>query len=133
MAETKTKGDLGQAIIVADLMKKGHKIAVPIGEDWRFDLIVYRDSKFERVQCKYTESDGRVIQVKTESTNNWVRIKYTKDDIDWIAVYDKTTDACYYLKSDMFSEGKSLIHLRLVPSKNNQIKAVHWAKDFLSF
>ena len=131
MAETKHKGDLAEAIIIAECIKRGYKVALPLGEDWRFDLIVLRHGNLERVQCKYTESDGNVIVVMCRSANNWGTIKYTSDDIDWIAVYDKTTDQCYFISSDFLGKiGRSMIKLRLTKPKNNQIKKVIWARDF---
>ena len=59
MATTKTKGDLAELMVATDLVRKGYKIAIPYGEDWDFDLIVCRDERLERVQVKYTQSDGR--------------------------------------------------------------------------
>lgn len=61
MAETKRKGDVGQSVIMAKIMLAGHKVAIPVGEDWRYDLIVLKDGKLQRVQCKYVTSDGDVV------------------------------------------------------------------------
>ena len=54
IAPLKAKGDLAEVMIAADLVRRGYKIAIPYGEDWDFDLIVCRDERLERVQCKYT-------------------------------------------------------------------------------
>jgi len=56
------------------------------------------------VQVKYTRSDGRVILVRCFSqslTSGKVRaIKaYTAQTVDWIAVYDDTTERCFYCPS----------------------------------
>ena len=77
-------------MIAADLIRRGYKIAIPYGEDWDFDLIVCRDERLERVQCKYTCSDGIVIYVRASSqslTNGKVRAikRYTARMIDWLA------------------------------------------------
>jgi hypothetical protein len=63
-------------MIAADLIRRGYKIAIPYGEDWDFDLIVCRDERLERVQCKYTCSNGIVVYVRASSqslTNRKVR------------------------------------------------------------
>jgi hypothetical protein len=131
MAETKRKGDLGEAMVMADVLKKGYKVAIPVGEDWKYDLIVLRGDKLERVQCKYTESNGEYIKVICRSCNNWSIIKYTPRDVDWMVVYDRTTDRCYYLPSSILGrKGRCLIQLRLTPTKNCQVRRVLWAKDF---
>ena len=55
-------------MIAADLVRRGYRIAIPYGEDWDFDLIVCRDEKLERVQCKHTRSHGEVVVVKCTPT-----------------------------------------------------------------
>jgi hypothetical protein len=129
MAETKRKGDLGEAMVMAEVLRRGYKVAIPVGEDWRYDLIVLRDNHLERLQCKYTESDGKTVVVKCRSTNNWRTVKYTSKDFDWLAVYDKTTEQCYFIPASRLGEGRATITLRLEPSRNGQSKKVLWAKD----
>lgn len=131
MAETKRKGDLGEAMVMADLLKRGYKIALPLGEDWRFDLIVERQGKLERVQCKYTESEGGKITARTQSCNNWNVHQYTEDEIDWLAIYDKVTEKCYYIPGSELGTGKASIYLRLDEPKNKQVQGIRWAKDYL--
>jgi Holliday junction resolvase-like predicted endonuclease len=58
MAPLKQKGDLAEMLVAADLVRRGYKVALPFGEDWDYDLIVDRDGRLERVQVKYTESNG---------------------------------------------------------------------------
>ena len=137
MAPTKTKGDLAELMVAADLVRKGYKIAIPYGEDSDFDLIVIRDERLERVQVKYTESDRSVIAVRCRShslTNGKVKQtkRYTSETIEWLAVYDRTTDRCYYLPSSMLGAGRDIIHLRLTPALNNQRRLIHFAEEFLT-
>jgi hypothetical protein len=125
-------------MVAADLMRRGHKIAFPYGEDWDYDLIVCRDERLERVQVKYTCSDGDVITVRSRSaslTNGKVKAYkyYTAETIDWLAVYDVTTDRCYYLPAAMLGTGMSMLHLRLSEARNNQRIGVRFARDFVDF
>lgn len=116
---------------MARIMLAGHKVAIPVGEDWRFDLIVLKDGKLLRVQCKYVTSDGDAITIPCRSCNNWSVKKYTPDEVDWIVAYDSTTDKCYYVPSSMLgANGRSTLRLRVTPPKNNQAKRVLYAKDF---
>jgi hypothetical protein len=92
-------------MIAADLIRRGYKIAIPYGEDWDFDLIVCRNERLERVQCEYTRSDGAVIIVRPRShslTNGKVRatMYYTAAMIEWLAVYDITTECCLLRPGD---------------------------------
>ncbi len=135
VASTKLKGDLAELKIAAHLLELGYRLALPYGEDWDYDLILIRGEAFERVQVKYASSDGFVIQVKCFShslTNGKVRRikRYTTNEIDWLAVWDSTTDRCFYVHSRMLGSGRSTIHLRLAPSRNGQRALTHDASDF---
>ena len=98
MGKTNAKGEIGEAMILADLQRQGHGIAIPFGHDLPFDLIVVRkeDGALEKVQCKYTTSNGRVVVANGRSSSAWVAHRYTRDEVDWIGVYDATTDRCFY-------------------------------------
>jgi hypothetical protein len=141
VAILKRKGDLAELRVAADILSRGHRIAIPFGEDWDYDLIVCRDGSamLERVQVKHVASDGEVIPVRCRSmslTNGRVRAvkKYTSAMVDWIGVYDVTTDRCYYVPStELGADGRSLLTLRLVPSRSGQRARIRWAADYLSF
>ena len=138
MAPLKQKGDLAELMVAADLRRRGHKIAIPYGEDWDYDLIVCRDGVLERVQVKHTRSDGRVINVKCFShslTNGKVRStkRYTATTVDWVAVFDATTERCYYVPARELGTGRSMISLRLQPSLSGRLLGIHWAEDYLHF
>lgn len=58
----KARGDLAELMVASDLLRRGHKVAIPYGEDCDFDLVLIRERQLERVQVKYTRSDGTVIK-----------------------------------------------------------------------
>lgn len=130
-------GDLAEIMVAADLLRRGHKIAIPYGEDWDYDLILRRDGgRLERIQCKYTRSDGAIVIVRCRShslTSGRIRATkhYTQREIDWIAVYDATTDRCYYVPAAELGDGRCELSLRLAPSKNNQRVGIRPAVDYL--
>ena len=136
MASLKTKGDLAELKVAADLIERGYRIAIPFGEDNDFDLILCRGNNLERVQVKYTESNGDFVVVRTRShslTNGKVkRTKYyTAATVDWIAVYDKNTNRCYYVPAAELGSGRSSFHLRLTDPLNNQRIGIRYANDYL--
>lgn len=133
MAETKLKEGIGEAMVMADAIRRGYKVAIPVGEDWRYDLLVIRNGKIERVQCKYTRSNGQRIIVRCRSANNWSDIRYSSEDFDWLAVYDIATDQCYFVPSKLLGNGRAQINLRLTATGNGQMKNTWWAKDFLEW
>lgn len=122
--------------MATDLLQRGHKIAIPYGEDCDFDLILIRGSRLQRVQVKYTRSDGAVVNVRCRShslTNGKVRqIKqYTAETIDILAVYDATTDRCYYVPASELGSGRSTMLLRLKPARNGQRIGTRRAENYL--
>jgi hypothetical protein len=132
----KGRGDLAELMVAADLLRRGHKIAIPYGEDCDFDLVLVRGARLERVQVKHTRSDGSVITVRCRShslTNGKVRRikRYTAEMIDFIAVYDATTDRCYYVPAGELGSGRSTLHLRIMPAKNGQMLGTHSAENYL--
>jgi hypothetical protein len=136
VAPLKQKGDLAELMVAADLRRRGFKLAFPFGEDWDYDLIIEREGHLERVQVKYTKSDGAVILVRARShslTNGKVRsVKhYTAETIDWLAVYDATSERCYYVPARELGDGMSTLTLRLTPTRNGQHQRIRFATDYL--
>ena len=136
MTELKRKGNLAELVVAADLVRRGYQVAFPFGEDSDFDLLFVRDECVERVQVKHTTSDGRTIVVKCFShslTKGKVRAtkRYTARTVDWIAVYDATTKRCFYVPAAELGEnGRSLMHLRLVPARSGRLAGIHMADEY---
>lgn len=114
MASLKRKGDLAELKVAADLADRGCQISIPFSEDCDYDLIADLNGSIHRIQVKYTESDGKVVTVRCRShslTNGKIRQtkRYTAKIIDWIAVYDRTTDRCYYCPASELGTGRSYL------------------------
>jgi PD-(D/E)XK endonuclease len=138
MAPLKQKGDLAELRVAADLRKRGCAISIPFGEDTDYDLIADLDGELHRVQVKYTTSDGRVITVRCGShslTNGRIRRtkRYTAAMIEWMAIFDATTDRCYYVPASEMGTGRAIMHLRLLPALNGQRQGIRFADDYASF
>lgn len=119
---------------MGDLLTRGYKVAMPLGEDWRYDLIVDKNNKLLRIQCKYVESIKGVIKVRCETHDGRSYYKYKPADLDYLAVYDKITDKCYYIScSYLGSKGRGSLNLRVSEAKNGQKKKIFLAKDFTEF
>jgi Holliday junction resolvase-like predicted endonuclease len=129
------KGELAEAKILSDLISRGYKVFIAIGHSGPIDLVVERSQTLEKVQVKYCESGGNIVRAHAYHNNRNKGVKkYTKCDIDWLAVYDKTTDTCYYIPAEELENGKRSFKLRVNTSsnyKNNQYET-HFAKDYKS-
>ena len=138
MAPLKTKGDLAELLVAADLVDRGFRVAFPFGEDSDVDILFWRPPSLavERVQVKYATSDGRVVPVRPCShslTNGRIKTTkcYTSATIDWLVVYDATTRQIFYVPASELGNGMRQMSLRLVPARNNQQLGVRRASDYL--
>lgn len=136
MASLKQKGDLAELKVAADLIARGCSLSIPFGEDSSYDLIADFDGRLHRVQVKFTRSDGHIVRVLCRShsiTKGKVRQtkRYTAAMVDWIAVYDLTSDRCYYCPSSLLGQGRSELILRLTPARNGQQLGIRNAHDYL--
>jgi PD-(D/E)XK endonuclease len=137
MALTKQKGDVAELMVAADLRRRGYKVLVPFGEECDYDLVVDRDGTLERIQVKHVESDGRVINVWCRSnslTSGKVRRikRYTQATIDWLAIYDPTSDNCYYVPAGELGTGRDMLSLRLTAPRNGQRRNIRFADSYLA-
>jgi hypothetical protein len=138
VAALKKKGDLAEMKVAADLLSRGCRIAIPFGEDCDYDLIADTGTELHRIQVKHVTSDGAVLEVHCSShslTNGKIlRTKrYTGQTIDWLAVYDPTSDRCFYVPAVQLGEGRSSINLRLLPARNGQRAGINFADDYEAF
>ncbi|WP_078413959.1 group I intron-associated PD-(D/E)XK endonuclease [Priestia abyssalis] len=129
---TKSKGDLGVLKDQVDLYEKGYMILNPHTEHAPFDIVIYKDSKFKRVQVKYRELNQKgFLEIRfrsSYSTSNGVMTKeIDKEEVDVYCVYCPQTDKCYYFDPKTFTKS---INLRVETPKNNQLQNVKLADDY---
>ena len=129
---TKAKGDLGVLKAQVDLFEQGFTICLPQTEHSPFDLAVYRDGEFQRVQVKYRKLDKYgALHVKFSTC--WTdrhgthTVPIDKNEVDFYCVYCPDTDECYYLEPARFGSSATL---RVRTPKNSQAKNVNFASDY---
>ncbi|MFO1464349.1 MAG: group I intron-associated PD-(D/E)XK endonuclease [bacterium] len=129
---TKEKGDLGVLKAQVDLHQKGYQILTPLSEHSPFDLVVYKNSDFKRVQVKY-KSVGKNGALQLYFRTCWAdkhgthRRPIDKFEVDVFCVYCPDTDECYYFDPKRFSRS---IALRVKAPKNNQRVGINSLADF---
>ena len=119
---TKEKGDTGLIQVIADLDRKGIKVALPISEHLPFDIIaISPEGKLARLSVKYVGMVNGCLAVPLRSvstnTQGWKAKTINFGDIDAIAVYCPENQTCYYLQSSFVSSFKSSAYLRVEQAK----------------
>jgi len=105
MHHTKDKGDLGVLKAQVDLCQQGWMVLIPLTEHAPFDLVIYKDGMFKRIQVKYrTPSRHGTVDVSFRSywsNRNGIQVK--KQDMssfDICCIYCPKTDECYYIDTN---------------------------------
>ncbi len=128
---TKNKGDLGVLKAQADLAQQGFMVLLPLTEHYAFDLAVYKDEQFKRVQVKYRSAIGGKLQINFRSVwsdrNGLHTVRIDKTEIDLYCIYCPQTDECYYFDPAKFNKSMCL---RVDMPKNNQAFGIHFAADY---
>ena len=125
--------DVGQrteAIIVAELVKRGHKVLIPFGTNHRYDLVLELGDRFIRVQCKTGRLRSGVIQFNTVSVRSNTTRAITRPyhgEADLFLVYCPDTGRVYAV--DVDEAASSMGSLRVAPAANGQAKGIRWAAD----
>jgi PD-(D/E)XK nuclease superfamily protein len=89
-----------------------------------------KKGQFLRLQCKAGRYENGVVKFNTCSVNWWNKTKkrYTREEIDYFAVYCQYTEKVYLVPVDDVEPNVG--YLRVEPPANNQTKGVRWAEDF---
>jgi PD-(D/E)XK endonuclease len=126
--------DVGQrteAIVLAELVKRGHRVLIPFGVNHRYDFVLDMGESFVRVQCKTARvQNGCVIfhcQSIRSNTKHVYRRHY-RGDADLFLAYCPANGRIYAVPVD--DATKTQIYLRLEPTANNQRLGVRWASDY---
>jgi hypothetical protein len=120
-----------EALILAELAKRGYRVLLPFGNNQRYDLVLEIEGSFMRVQCKTGRlRDGCVIfnaQSIRSNTRKTVLRDY-KSDIELFIVHCRDTGRIYVIPIDEAT--RTLGTLRIDPTANGQDKRVRWARDY---
>ena len=130
MADTKTAGDISEAVVLAEFLRAGFPVLLPFGDNRRYDLVVEVRGRFLRVQCKTASpcgwrGDRSCIRFKARSGVHQSR-SY-KGQADLFAAYSPDTSQVYVLEVDEVPDTD--VWLRLTPARNNQQINIRLAEE----
>ena len=133
MHHTKSKGDIGLAKVISDLMEKGYVPCIPLSEHQAYDLVaILDDGAAVKIQVKYaTLKENGTVEVRYR--RNWAdkhgihTESYTECEFDYYAIYCPEKETVLYIPNN--SDYPKTI--RFDDTGNNQKQSVKWANDYL--
>jgi hypothetical protein len=129
MHHTGSKGDIGVARAIADLIERGYDVMIPFDSTSPFDLIAYKDKRFIRISVKYRKTaKGGTLAVPAERTiiANSKIVRTANREIDLICIFHPDSGRCYYL---LPSPSRNVQKIRVTPTLNGQRKGVTMLSD----
>lgn len=135
MENTKRIGNLTELQCATYLYELGCSISIPFGNSEKYDLIMDYNNKLYKIQCKHSSEqfneDGQIygIMFKTvwqgHNSQGYKKYQYSPEEIDFFAT--SYNGKCYLVPCSQCSNEKTL---RILPTKNGQIKGINFLKDY---
>ena len=120
-----------EAVIVAELTRRGIAVLQPCSFNHRYDLVLDLQGQFVRAQCKTGRLRDGVVRFNTVSTRcnarRAIRRDY-RDDVDVFLVHCPDTGGTYAVPVEEAAAG--VASLRVRPTDNGQASGVRWARDY---
>lgn len=127
------KGNVAELAIAKEAASLGLSVLMPITEHERYDLAIGIGGRLLRVQCKWGNRRGDVIQVHLASSRRgptgYIRRTYFSNEVDAVGVYCGDLDRCFLMPIDVIA-GLWAMQLRLAPTRNGQRAALHLADEY---
>lgn len=124
-------GQRSEAVIQAELVKRGYRVLIPFGINHRYDLVLDCGDRFIRAQCKTGRLRNGAIEFSGQSVRANMRRVYFRGyegEIDVFLVYCPDTAKVYAVPIEDATPTRTA--LRVDPPANNQQLGVRWAHDY---
>src|SRR5215207_242201 len=83
-------GSRTEAVILAELVRRGYRVLVPFGSNQRYDLVLEVDGAFLRAQCKTGRLRGACVLFQAQSIRSNTRqtiVRDYKNDVELFLVW----------------------------------------------
>lgn len=133
VSETLLKGRVTELLCIQKFLTLGYIVSTP-EVPCQYDILLDTGKNIFKIQIKtcHLNKEGTGIEFNTSSTthnsNGYIKRIYTPSMVDYFCTY--YDNECYLVP---FSEcGSTIKCLRLVPTKNGQVKNISFAENYLA-
>ena len=111
---SKDKGNIGEAVFMAEMIKQGCIVSKPFGDNARYDFIVDVGGKLLKFQVKYCNSINEnqgIVCPCASSTNHTTNKHYStyENDVDYMAFYIAPYDKLAIVSLKEIGNKKSIV------------------------
>jgi hypothetical protein len=126
----KAIGELTEGVILAHLLARGDGVALPFGNNQRYDMILDRDGTLMKAQCKTGRLRNGVVKFRVASTNGFTgECRDYRGQVDVFLVWCPELNAVYEVP--VAACGRRQRSLRVEPTRNRQTAYVRFAADYV--
>lgn len=122
LENNKDKGRAGLSLAIAYFGSNGYTVSLPINDTQWYDLIVEKNGIFQTVQCKFTASKAKGINLRSSGgTNGSTYDNILNHPLDLLFCADDEKHLFVIPMKDLIQSGnKNIISLRTNPTNNGQ-------------
>lgn len=118
---SKEKGNIGEAIVLAEFVKRGIQVSIPFGDNARYDLIAEFNGRLNKIQVKYCNDlskNNSIVCPCSSSLNHTTNKNRTtyEEDIDYFAFYLVPWDMCILVPIEKVGSKKSMLFRQIKPA-----------------
>lgn len=127
--EPHRKGELTEAVVIAELKRREIPVLVPFGDNERYDIVAESRDGFHRLQVKTGTYDGATVKFKGFSvhTNAVENVHETyENEIDFFVVYCHELESMYFVDE---ADVTTAMPLRVADPEIEQ-PSINWAEDY---
>lgn len=128
--DTKRAGDISEVTVMAALIRMGYRVAIPYGENQRYDLIIEDGGRFARVQVK----TGRLrlgsiwFNAYSSHAHRQGKARSYAGEIELFGIYCRDVERVFLVPVDDVTRTQGC--LRWDCTKNNQGRRIRWAAPY---
>lgn len=127
--EPHRKGDLTEALVVAELKRRGIPVSKPVGDNERYDLIAESEAGLWTLQIKTGRFTDGVVEFKgvSQHTNSQGNQYVPYDgDVDFFVVYAYEFETLYLVPEEAVGNDMRL----RVAEPDQQDRTIKWAEEY---
>jgi PD-(D/E)XK endonuclease len=124
-------GSKTEAIVLAELVRRGYEVLIPFGHNHRYDFVLDIDGSFIRVQCKTGRlRDGCVLfsSKSVRINTQGALLRDYKGDVEMFMVHCPDNERIYAVPIE--DATRTVGTLRIEPTGNGQHSRIRWARDY---